>query len=877
MLGRRLAGASAVLAAVVVVALSSLPTTDAARTVVEESNARICDLRSVGGGGLLLGHDFDLGMGKNKYGEDQPLKGLQIILYLVGLLWAFLAVGIVADMFMEAIEVITSKEVTQTMPDGAVVTYKVWNATVANLSLMALGSSAPEILLSVLEIMGSDYFSGKLGPSTIVGSAAFNLLVILAVCCSALPDGESRRIADMTVFGITAVSSLFAYMWLIVILQWNTKDIVDPWEGCITLAFFPVLLALAYFADKGYFHKGSKVHPASRITDMNHPEWSDADTKELIKQYKAAGGTGDVNDPGFKNFMRIMAVKNQKPSRAAHRINAMRGITGGKRVIPDSTLKDMAKSHAELVGGGESLPFVQFQSSTYMTYESGGHVELMILRAPATGVSKVEFETVESTDGHACTKDEDYKYTKEMVTFEDGESSKTITIGIIDDDEPEEDEHFYVELKAIEGCTVVDAEEKKAKVTIIDDDMPGEMCFDENKLSVVVSENCGKADFVVQRVNGSKGVISCSYKTVDGTALAGKDYVASEGRVEFQPYEMTTKISIEITDTLSDEKSLNFKVLLDDPQGPTEDVKIHANDNGTVINELTVTVAADEKAKQMVEATTNMMKEGKVLEISQGSWADQFSSALKVNGGEDDEDADPPTTMDYVMHFITVPWKLFFAVIPPPDMWGGWLCFFVALAFTGLVTALIGDLAGMFGCSVGLDDSITAITLVALGTSLPDTFASKAATLSDDTADAAIGNVTGSNSVNVFLGLGLPWAMASIYWANQEWDDDYVNTGSGPTYEWATKFGTDYESMGYGTTSKKMAFVVPAGDLSTSVGVFTGCSLVCIGTLLLRRKYLGVELGGPKKWATLTSVFFVFLWFIYILTSIIQVSKSKNA
>ena len=32
-------------------------------------------------------------------------------------------------------------------------------------------------------------------------------------------------------------------------------------------------------------------------------------------------------------------------------------------------------------------------------------------------------------------------------------------------------------------------------------------------------------------------------------------------------------------------------------------------------------------------------------------------------------------------------------------------------------------------------------------------------------ADAAIGNVTGSNSVNVFLGLGLPWMMAAVYWA----------------------------------------------------------------------------------------------------------------
>ena len=54
---------------------------------------------------------------------------------------------------------------------------------------------------------------------------------------------------------------------------------------------------------------------------------------------------------------------------------------------------------------------------------------------------------------------------------------------------------------------------------------------------------------------------------------------------------------------------------------------------------------------------------------------------------------------------------------------------------------------------MGIKPAVTAITFVALGTSLPDTFASKAATLSDDTADAAIGNVTGSNSVNVFLGL----------------------------------------------------------------------------------------------------------------------------
>jgi solute carrier family 8 (sodium/calcium exchanger) len=41
---------------------------------------------------------------------------------------------------------------------------------------MALGSSAPEILLSVVEIFAKNFHAGDLGPGTIVGSAAFNLV-----------------------------------------------------------------------------------------------------------------------------------------------------------------------------------------------------------------------------------------------------------------------------------------------------------------------------------------------------------------------------------------------------------------------------------------------------------------------------------------------------------------------------------------------------------------------------------------------------------------------------------------------------------------------------------------------------------------------------
>lgn len=37
----------------------------------------------------------------------------------------------------------------------------------------------------------------------------------------------------------------------------------------------------------------------------------------------------------------------------------------------------------------------------------------------------------------------------------------------------------------------------------------------------------------------------------------------------------------------------------------------------------------------------------------------------------------------------------------------------------------------------------------------------------DEGADNCIGNVTGSNAVNVFLGIGLAWTIAAVYHSAQ--------------------------------------------------------------------------------------------------------------
>ena len=74
---------------------------------------------------------------------------------------------------------------------------------------------------------------------------------------------------------------------------------------------------------------------------------------------------------------------------------------------------------------------------------------------------------------------------------------------------------------------------------------------------------------------------------------------------------------------------------------------------------------------------------------------------------------------------LSLPFKVIFAFAPPPNFAGGWPCFVTALVLIGGLTALIGDLATHVGCCLGLLPAVTAITFVAMGTSLPDTFASK--------------------------------------------------------------------------------------------------------------------------------------------------------
>ncbi|XP_038846508.1 sodium/calcium exchanger 1-like isoform X6 [Salvelinus namaycush] len=837
----------------------------------------------------------------------------------------FLGVSIIADRFMASIEVITSqeKEITIKRPNGetTTTTVRIWNETVSNLTLMALGSSAPEILLSVIEVCGHGFHAGALGPSTIVGSAAFNMFVIIGICVWVVPDGEVRKVKHLRVFFVTATWSIFAYIWLYLILAVISPGIVQVWEGLLTLFFFPICVLFAWVADRRllfykYVYKRyrtgkqrgmiietegdrplpSKVdiemdgkmlnsHAADFLDgplglDLNVKDLDEEETRrdmaKILKELKQKHPDKEVEQ--LIELANYQVLSSQQKSRAFYRCQATRLMTGAGNILKKHAA-DQARKAISLhevrsdVADNDPVSKIYFDPGSYQCLENCGTVAVNVLRrgGDLTKTVSVEFRT---EDGSA-NAGSDYEFTEGVVVFKPGETQKEIRVGIIDDDIFEEDENFLIHLSNVkvllaEGEEVENPETNHveavaclglpatATVTIFDDDHAGIFTFEEPVAHV--SESVGTMEVKVLRTSGARGVVMVPYKTVEGTARGGgEDFEDTHGVLEFQNDEIFKCIKVRIIDDEEYEKNKTFYVEMGEPRlmetndskGKHNQNKIEVDDEEQRIADMGRPTLGDhvkleiiiEESYEFKNTVDKLIKKTNLaLLVGTNSWRDQFIEAITVSAGEDDDDEECgeeklPSCFDYVMHFLTVFWKVLFAFVPPTDYWNGWACFVVSICMIGLLTAFIGDLASHFGCTVGLKDSVTAVVFVALGTSVPDTFASKVAAIQDQYADASIGNVTGSNAVNVFLGIGVAWSIAAIY-----------------------------------HNSKGNDFKVDPGSLAFSVTLFTIFAFICVGVLMYRRRpSIGGELGGPRTPKILTTMLFVSLWLLYILFSSLEV------
>ncbi|XP_047512935.1 sodium/calcium exchanger 3 isoform X2 [Pieris napi] len=806
--------------------------------------------------------------------EDVPNVEIAIrgSVYFLSLLYLFIGVSIVSDRFMAAIEVITSREKeVRVRRNGSdqIIVVRVWNETVANLTLMALGSSAPEILLSVIEIAGKNFEAGDLGPGTIVGSAAYNLFVIIAICVFVIPDGEVRKIKHLRVFLVTASWSVFAYVWLYLILAVISPSEVEVWEGLVTFLFFPATVLTAYIADRRllvykYLKKGYRVNERGVIVEVE----GDGSVEMALKPCDFGDDEeGRELEKSRKEYVQVLRdLRKQHPeedletvermaletlmakgpkSRAFYRVAATRKMTGGgdfSRKISERAQSDLSEVKAELQRRESSSvtaeprgPHVRFDPDHYTVLENCGSFEVRVVRGgDLSGEVTVQYTTEDGT----AEAGSDYVAAQGSLTFGHGETEKKFSVQVIDDEVFEEDEHFFVRLSTPKGACL--ASPSMATVVILDDDHSGVFSFSQRDYEL--TESVGTYELKVVRTAGARGRVRVPYNTEDGTAKVGAQFEASEGHLLFENNETEKVIPLHIIEEDSYEKDVLFYVNIGDPElldvnkltTLAEDECVVAMMGLPRAGEITRAQLRIKESKEFKNTVDKLVQRANAsIIIGTSSWKEQFTEALTASSDNPDE---PPSCLDYVMHILTIFWKIIFAFVPPTDIGGGYVCFVVSIVCIGLVTAVIGDVASHFGCTLGIKDSVTAIIFVALGTSIPDTFASKVAAIQDKHADASVGNVTGSNAVNVFLGIGVAWTLAAVvHWTRNE------------------------------------KFHVDPGNLAFSVTMFCSeAALVVIVLMLRRRKSVGGELGGPRGVKIITSMFFFSLWLTYLTLSSLE-------
>lgn len=494
---------------------------------------------------------------------DRFARGL---VYFLILCYLFLGVSVVSDRFMAAIEKITAieKSVVVRKPDGTKqkIVVRVWNETVANLTLMALGTSAPEILLSIIEIFTNNFEAGELGPGTIVGSAAYNLFAIIGFCIVVIPKGQIRRIKHLRVFFVTCTFSIFAYVWLWAILAYFSPGVVSIAESFITFLFFPLIVWMAYVADRRlflckYLQKGYRMNERGMMVQM---ETSDPHPKERSNSVILENGTELFSDeykdpeqirndyvcilhelrrqyPQYdRDTLELMAqeqlLDSGPKSRAFYRIQAGRKILGGGNVIrriAERTTNEVKADlmQVEVIDDDFMTPRVCFEPNHYTVMENCGSVDIRIVRlGDFSRHVSVDYQT---QDGSA-ESGADYIAQSGTCTFTPGISERFINIEIIDDDVFEEDESFFIQLSNPTNGAILGAS-SLATIMILDDDHGGFFSFAEKDHELI--ETIGVYELKVVRTSGARGTVAVPYWTEDGTAKGGTAFEGQTNQLIF--------------------------------------------------------------------------------------------------------------------------------------------------------------------------------------------------------------------------------------------------------------------------------------------------------------------------------------------------------
>jgi len=185
---------------------------------------------------------------------------------------------------------------------------------------------------------------------------------------------------------------------------------------------------------------------------------------------------------------------------------------------------------------------------------------LVGLSNPSSQVITLEYTT---TDGTATTANSDYIPTSGTVTFNPGETSKTVPVQVVGDTTYESDETFAVNFSSPTNATIATSQ---ATGTIQNDDnQPTATISIANVSGNEGNSGLAVLDFQVSLSNASSETVTVNYTTTDVTTTAGSDYVPTSGILTFNPGETVLTIPVAVKGDTTFEPDETFAVNVSNP------------------------------------------------------------------------------------------------------------------------------------------------------------------------------------------------------------------------------------------------------------------------------------------------------------------------
>jgi hypothetical protein len=201
-----------------------------------------------------------------------------------------------------------------------------------------------------------------------------------------------------------------------------------------------------------------------------------------------------------------------------------------------------------------STPQLQIRDVTVTEGNTGTVAAVFIVTRsrPSDQITTVSYNTADGT----ATAGSDYAAASGTVTFNPGETSKTITVLVNGDRLGEPNETFVVKLSAPTNATIADGQGI------------GTILEDEPKISIndvtLTEGNTGavNATFTVSLSVAYDVAMTVHYQTANGSATAGSDYAAASGDVIIAAGQTTKTFTVAVIGDRSAEPTENFVVNL---------------------------------------------------------------------------------------------------------------------------------------------------------------------------------------------------------------------------------------------------------------------------------------------------------------------------